>query len=113
MAAAAGAAEAALAAAASPAAADRAAAAAPRGAGEMTLDHDRIEAAVTAAEQGSRGEIVCILSHEVSGYPEIPLAWGAATALVIPPIAVALGLRPLALASPGGDWTIAHAAAID
>ena len=79
----------------------------------MSLDHDRIEAAVTAAEDGSRGEIVCVLAHEVSHYPEIPLAWGAAAALVVPPIAVALGLRPLALASPGGDWTIAHAAAID
>ena len=79
----------------------------------MDLDHDRIEAAVSEAEDGSRGEIVCILSREVSHYREVPLAWGAAAALIIPPIAVALGYRPLAMAWPGGNWTVAHAAAID
>src|SRR5438445_670390 len=98
---------------ASAAAAARSAAAAPRGAGEMLskVDADRIEAAVDKAEAGSRGEIVCVLAGEVSHYREIPLAWGAAAALAIPPLAVLAGLHPLALASTGGAWTVAHTAA--
>jgi putative membrane protein len=79
----------------------------------MNLDPDRIEAAVDAAEEGSRGEIVCIIAHEVSRYREIPLAWGAVAALVVPPIALALGLRPLVLAAQGADWTVAHAGAVE
>ncbi|HWA63331.1 MAG TPA: TPM domain-containing protein [Caulobacteraceae bacterium] len=77
------------------------------------LDNDRIEAAVAEAEEGSRGEIVCVLAGEVSHYREIPLAWGAAAALVVPPIAVLAGLHPLALASAGGAWTIGHASALE
>ena len=77
------------------------------------IDRDRIEAAVAAAEEGSSGEIVCVLAGEVSTYRETPLAFAAAVALVIPPIAVALGLHPLAIASGGSAWTIGHASAVE
>ena len=73
-------------------------------------DHQRVAAAVTAAEAGTTGEIVCILSQEVSHYREVPLACAAAVALVAPPLALLAGLPPEALFSwtltPGArDWT--------
>jgi putative membrane protein len=77
------------------------------------LDEDRIAAAVTKAEQGTSGEIVCVLASEVSTYGEVPLAWAAALVLVVPPIALALGLHPLAVASAEGLWTISQASALE
>ena len=72
-------------------------------------DHRRITAAVAAAEEGSSGDIFCVLAGEVSSYREIPLAWGAAAALVIPPIVLAVAFRPLLGAVTAGDWTAAQA----
>lgn len=61
-------------------------------------DHVRIAAAVSAAESKTSGEIVCILTREVSEYRETPLAWAAAAALILPAAAVLLlGLDPTAL----------------
>ena len=67
-------------------------------------DHDRIAAAVGAAEEKTSGEIVCILTREVSEYRETPLAWAAAAALVLPPVAVLLGFDPAALAA-AREWS--------
>ncbi len=75
------------------------------------LDHDRIAAAVTKAEEGSQGEIVCVLAAEVSTYREVPLAWAAGVALALPPIALAFGVHPLAVAL-GGPWLMAQAGAL-
>ena len=77
------------------------------------LDKDRIAAAIEAAEQGTAGEVVCALTGEVSNYREIPLAWGAAAALAVPPLALALGLRPLVLAAQAGVWQTAQGAALE
>ncbi len=77
------------------------------------IDKDRIEAAVHAAEAGTSGEIVCMLAQEVSAYREVPLAWAAATALVVPPLAVTLGLRPLAAIAQAGVWEAAQAGAFE
>lgn len=77
------------------------------------LDKDRIEAAVAQAEAGTGGEIICVLASEVSHYPEIPIAWGAAAALALPPLALALGLRPLAAASSAGLWLVAQASEVE
>jgi len=74
-------------------------------------DHRRITAAVAAAEEGSSGDIFCVLAGEVSSYREIPLAWGAAAALVIPPIVLAVAFRPLLAAITASDWTAAQAGA--
>ena len=60
------------------------------------LEEDRIEAAVAKAEEGSSGEILCVLAREVSQYREIPLAWAAAASLALPPLVFALTVRPLA-----------------
>ena len=72
-------------------------------------DSARIAAAVEAAEAGSSGEIVCVFSQEVSHYPDVALAWAALAALVIPSLAVALGLHPLGMAAHAGLWTAVQA----
>ena len=57
-------------------------------------DHANIAAAVTAAEAKTSGEIFCIAAEEVSQYREIPLAWGAAFALILPPLLLVAGVHP-------------------
>lgn len=68
-------------------------------------DHERIAAAVTQAENNTSGEIFCVLAREVSRYREVPLAWGAIAALVVPPLLVLAGLHRLALADIFTSWT--------
>jgi len=45
-------------------------------------DHDRISAAVAAAEANSAGEIVTILAERSDGYTDVALAWAALAALL-------------------------------
>ena len=80
-------------------------------------DHARIAEAVKAAEAKTSGEIFCIVTGEVSQYRETPLAWGAAAALIVPPLLLVFGLQPwvwvehymglvaLGAADRGGGWT--------
>jgi putative membrane protein len=69
-------------------------------------DQARIAEAVGRAEEGTSGEIVCVLAAEVSHYPEVALAWAALSALVLPGLALALGVHPLILAATAsGDWS--------
>jgi putative membrane protein len=77
------------------------------------IDQDRIAEAVAKAEEGTSGEILCVLAGEVSHYPEVALGYAAVAALVIPPVALALGLRPLAMASDAGLWMAAQAGALE
>ncbi len=76
------------------------------------IDEDRIEAAVARAEEGSAGEIVCVLAAEVSTYREVPLAWAAAVALAAPPIALAPGVHPLTMAI-GNAWLLAQPGSLE
>jgi putative membrane protein len=76
-------------------------------------DHARIAMAVDAAEAGTSGEIVVVLASEVSHYPEVALAYAAVAALVIPPLALALGLHPLAMAADAGFWMAAESGALE
>jgi putative membrane protein len=75
------------------------------------LEEDRIEAAVAAAEDGTSGEIVVVLASEVSHYPDVALAYAAGVSLIIPPLLLALGVHPLALAAQAGLWTVAQTGA--
>ena len=79
----------------------------------LTLDdHRRIEAAVASAEDGTSGDIFCVLAGEVSSYREVPIAWGAAAALLIPPAVTALALAPALAAITAGDWTAAQGSGV-
>jgi putative membrane protein len=59
------------------------------------LDETRITEAVKRCEERTTGEILVVLAEEVSRYREVPLAWAAALALSLPPIALSLSLGPL------------------
>jgi putative membrane protein len=75
-------------------------------------DHDRIAAAVGEAEGRTSGEILCVLQHKVSDYREIPLAWAAAAALVIPALLAAFGVEPWLNSPDGGDWVATNAVSL-
>jgi putative membrane protein len=70
-------------------------------------DDDRraIASAVTNAEATISGEICCVLTEEASHYREIPFAWAAFAALVLPAIALGFDLRPERLAQIVPQWT--------
>ena len=73
----------------------------------------RIAEAVARAEARTSGEIVCVLAQECSRYREVPLAWAAALALLVPAALAPFGLWPTAW--PGeeaGGWS-SSAAAVD
>jgi putative membrane protein len=55
-----------------------------------STDHDRIARAVAAAEATTRGEIVCVVTDQAAPYAEVPLAWAAMGALVLPLLVLAL-----------------------
>jgi putative membrane protein len=76
-------------------------------------DKARIAAAVAEAEARTSGELMCVLTNEVSKYRETPLAWAAGVALLVPPWFFLLGAHPLTLAEALGGWTVAHGPAID
>lgn len=71
-------------------------------------EHDRIAAAVAAAEQKTAGEIYCVLAPRVSDYRETPLAWAALAALVLPALAVLAGWRPETLLDLINGWSAGH-----
>lgn len=76
-------------------------------------DHDRIAAAVAQAETKTSGEILCVLSHKVSDYREVPLGWGVGAALAIPALLAAVGLHPWLISHSGGDWVATNAVSLD
>jgi putative membrane protein len=76
-------------------------------------DHKRIADAITRAESKTSGEIFCVLAHEVSHYREVPLAWASLAALLLPPLAVLLGLHRLALVDIFSGWTDESVAAAE
>jgi putative membrane protein len=76
-------------------------------------DHDRISAAVARVEGATSGEILCVLSHQVSNYRETPLAWAAAAAMIVPALAAAFGMHPWLLSQAGGDWVATNAVSLD
>jgi putative membrane protein len=75
-------------------------------------DHDRIAAAVAESESRTSGEILCVLQHKVSDYREVPLAWAAAAALVIPAVLAAFGVEPWLTSEDGGDWVATNAVSL-
>jgi putative membrane protein len=77
-------------------------------------DHERVRAAIAAAEATTDGELFCVVARESAAYREVPLAWGAGVALLGPPIALLFGVRPgLILAALEGGWIVGHATALE
>jgi putative membrane protein len=65
--------------------------------------HKRVVEAIDTIDQKSDGEIYCLVANDASQYREVPLAWGALAALLVPPVALELGLTPDAILN--GGWT--------
>jgi putative membrane protein len=73
-------------------------------------DHERVSAAVAAAEGHSAGEIVTIITDRSDGYTDIAMAWAvfaAVTALTVLSIwpDIFLGLYDRTLGDWGAEWT--------
>jgi putative membrane protein len=67
--------------------------------------HKRIVAAIDVIDEKSDGEVYCLIAPEASAYREVPLAWAAVVALVLPPLALMLGFDPMTLLHLSEGWT--------
>lgn len=77
-------------------------------------DHARISAAVSAAEEGTTGEIVTILAQQSDDYHDVALVWAGASAVIaLTAIALCpdfyLGIFSLILGRWNVEWTAPHA----
>jgi putative membrane protein len=75
-------------------------------------DHEKIAAAIAAAETKTSGEIVAVVARECSEYWEVPLAWGVGAALIAPAAALLAGLHPALIGQAGSGWVAAHSASV-
>lgn len=73
--------------------------------------HDRIAAAIAAAETRTSGEIFCVLARRVSSYRDVSLGWAAAAALILPLGLVPLGFEAAWIPGFADSWEAAHLAA--
>lgn len=78
-----------------------------------TEDHARVSQAIADAEARTSGEIYCVAAREVSSYRDVPLAWAAAAALILPMGLVAFGFSPPGFPGFADSWEAAHTAARD
>lgn len=81
-------------------------------------DHQRVAAAIAEAEATTSGEIFCVVSAASAKYRETALAAAAAVALLGPPLALLLGLRPAGLIQAvlivvQSGWTVEQAGAVN
>lgn len=81
-------------------------------------DHQRVQAAIAAAEETTSGELFCVVASESSKYRETPLAAAAVVALLGPPLALLLGVRPGAFVEAmllvvQNGWAVGQAGAVD
>jgi putative membrane protein len=67
--------------------------------------HRRIAAAIKTIDETSDGEVYCLIAAESSVYREVPLAWAAIVALVVPAIALMFGIGPDTLLALTQNWT--------
>jgi putative membrane protein len=74
--------------------------------------HKRIVAAIDAIDEKSDGEVYCLIAPESSNYREVPLAWAAIVALLVPPLALLLGFDPEALLHLSQGWTAGQSSLI-
>ena len=78
-----------------------------------TEAHDRIAAAIAAAETRTSGEIFCVLARRVSSYRDVSLGWAAAAALLLPLGLIPLGFEPAWIPGMADSWEAAHLASRD
>jgi putative membrane protein len=74
-------------------------------------DHERITAAIRAAEAKTSGEIFCVLAKEVSTYRDISLLWAASAAFLLPLALIPFGFEPAWIPGMASGWDAAHLSA--
>ena len=74
-------------------------------------DHKRIALATAAAEATTRGQIVCVVAEQAAPYMEVPFAWGAVGALLVPVGLLALGGVATHWFDSVWGWSAVHIAA--
>lgn len=79
--------------------------------GLTTEAHERIAAAISAAESQTTGEIFCVLARRVSSYHDVSLGWAAAAALILPLALIPLGFEAAWIPGLANSWDAAHMAA--
>ncbi|MEM8825804.1 MAG: TPM domain-containing protein [Pseudomonadota bacterium] len=55
-------------------------------------DHERVSAAISAAEERTSGEIFCVFTEAADAHDVVPLAYAGLVALIVPPILLWFGL---------------------
>ncbi len=75
-----------------------------------TEAHDRIAAAIAAAETRTSGEIFCVLARRVSSYRDVSLGWAAAAALILPLGLIPFGFEAAWIPGFADSWEAAHLA---
>ncbi len=73
-------------------------------------DHQRVSAAIAAAETRTSGEIFCVFARRVSSYREVSLGVAAAAALLLPLALAPFGFDPAWAPGVGGGWEAGHLA---
>lgn len=76
-------------------------------------DHRRVADAIRRAEATTSGEIFCVIARQVSSYRDVPLAWAAACALILPLLLIPLGFDPAWFPGIADSWEAGHLAARD
>lgn len=76
-------------------------------------DHERIAAAIAAAEDRTSGEIFCVIAGRVSAYRDVRMGWAALAALLAPMALIPLGFDPAWFPGVADSWEAAHLAARD
>lgn len=76
-------------------------------------DHDRVVAAIRAAETVSSGEIYCVVARRSSLYGLVPVAWAAIASLLVPTGLVLLGAAPHRWPFIGEPWSGGNASPAD
>jgi len=60
----------------------------------LNIDHSRVNAAISKAEETTSGEITCIIRKTALDYPETPLMWAAGIAFILPLLLLAFNIWP-------------------
>ena len=75
----------------------------------LHIDHERINTAISRAEETTSGEITCVIKGKAMDYGETSLGWAIGVAMILPLILFTVGVMPhqwLALAlSRTEGWT--------
>ena len=60
----------------------------------LHIDHERINTAISRAEETTSGEITCVIKAKAMDYGETSLGWATGVAMILPLILFSVGVMP-------------------